>query len=108
MDEESSLFLHHLRVSTALNSVSSEVTASEWVGTMKEWRETTTTNPIGVHLGHHKTLVREFPPTDEAPPSGVVTLESNVSSFYKAISISSTMPLDTHTCTDDGKGLPHS
>jgi hypothetical protein len=76
LDEASTLFLHQFRVLTALISVSPEDTASEWVGKMKVWRETTTTNPSGMHLGHHKALVREFPPTDEAPPPGAVTLES--------------------------------
>jgi hypothetical protein len=48
LDETANLFLHQFRVSTALNSVSSEVTASEWVGKMKVWRETTTTSPSGI------------------------------------------------------------
>jgi hypothetical protein len=76
LDEASTLFLHQFRVSTALNSVSSEVTANEWIGKMKVRRETTTTSPSGMHLGHHKALLREFPPRDEAPPPGAATLES--------------------------------
>jgi hypothetical protein len=75
IDETSTLFLHQFRLSTALNSISSAVTEREWVGKMKVWRETTTTSPSGMHLGHHKALLKEFPVTDEAPPGGQPSIE---------------------------------
>ena len=76
LDETTTLFLHQFRLSTALNSISSAVTEREWVGKMKVWRETTTTSPSGMHLGHHKALLKDFPISDEICPPGELTLES--------------------------------
>jgi hypothetical protein len=39
--------------SSPLNAVSNEVTLAEWTGKMKSWKETTSTSPSGMHLGHH-------------------------------------------------------
>jgi hypothetical protein len=60
LDETNMLFLHQLRVSTVLNSIKSEVTEAEWLGKMKSWKETTSTSPSGMHLGHYKALLGEF------------------------------------------------
>jgi hypothetical protein len=58
LDDASTSFLHQLKVSTALNSISSVVTAKEWLGKMIVWRESTTTSPSGMHLGHHKEIIK--------------------------------------------------
>jgi hypothetical protein len=54
--------------SSPLHVVSDEVTLEEWTGKMKFWKETTSTSPSGMHLGHHKTLIKPFHP--ENPPVG--------------------------------------
>jgi hypothetical protein len=76
LDEASTSFLHQLKVSTALNSISSAVTAKEWLGKMTMWRESTTTSPSGMHLGHHKALRKGFPVSDENSPPELQTTES--------------------------------
>ena len=35
---------------------SSEITHDEWKNKFKHWKESTSTSPSGVHLGHYKTL----------------------------------------------------
>jgi hypothetical protein len=45
---------------------------------MKSWKETTSTSPSGMHLGHHKTLIKQFHP-DNPPantPPALLELES--------------------------------
>jgi hypothetical protein len=76
VDETSTHFLHQFKVSTALNSVSSAITMQEWVGKMKVWHKSTTTSPSGMHLGHHKALLKVLPAPSEAPQPGIRTLES--------------------------------
>jgi hypothetical protein len=44
--------------SSPLDVVSDEVTLAEWTGKMNSWKETTSTSPSGMHLGHHKTLIK--------------------------------------------------
>jgi hypothetical protein len=65
--------------SSPLNAVSEEVTLAEWTGKMKSWKETTSTSPSGMHLGHHKTLIKPFlleNPPPETPPE-LLELESH-------------------------------
>jgi hypothetical protein len=76
LNETSTHFLHQFEVSTALNSVSSAITMQECVGKMKVWRESTTTSPSGMHLDHHKTLLKVLPAPSESPQPGTLTLES--------------------------------
>jgi hypothetical protein len=64
--------------SSPLNAVSDEVTLDDWTGKMKSWKETTSTSPSGMHLGHHKTLIKQFHP-DNPPantPPELLELES--------------------------------
>ena len=37
------------------------------MGKLKRWRESTSTSPSGLHLGHHKSLVIPFPPPPNPP-----------------------------------------
>jgi hypothetical protein len=59
-DAPSSLFLQQFKITTALNSIPSAITLQEWTGKMNVWRETTTTSPSGMHLGHHKALLTDL------------------------------------------------
>jgi hypothetical protein len=56
------LLLKHMEKATTLDSVKEAITEEEWVGKMRVWRESTQSSPSGMHLGHHKSLVREFLP----------------------------------------------
>jgi hypothetical protein len=69
-------FLHHLKVSTALNSITSEVTEAEWTGKTKVWKETTTTSPSGMHLGHHKALLMDLSSVDTTSPPRKLTMDA--------------------------------
>jgi hypothetical protein len=46
---------------------------------MKSWKETTSTSPSGMHLGHHKTLIKPFLPDNPPPetPPELLELESH-------------------------------
>jgi hypothetical protein len=64
--------------SSPLDAVSDKVTLDEWTGKMKSWKETTSTSPSRMHLGHHKTLIKLFHP-DNPPantPPKLLELES--------------------------------
>jgi hypothetical protein len=64
--------------SSPLDAVSDEVTLAEWTGKMKSWKETTSTSPSGMHLGHYKTVIKQFLPDDPPPetPPELLELES--------------------------------
>lgn len=59
------LLLTALKQATALDSITHTFTEKEWVGKMKIWNELTTTSPSGLHLGHHKALVKPIPIQDK-------------------------------------------
>lgn len=50
---------------TKLNSINKYLTEDEWIGKLKKWRESTTTSPSKLHLGHHKSLIYPFDDTDK-------------------------------------------
>jgi hypothetical protein len=56
------LLLKHMEKTTDLDFVTDVITEEEWIGKMRVWHESTQTSPSGMHLGHHKSLVREFLP----------------------------------------------
>ena len=45
------------RAATDLNVLPAEITADNFKGKMKKWRESTTTSPSGRHLGRYKALL---------------------------------------------------
>ena len=53
------LLLQHLKLTTEMAQLRSFPTIShdELVGKLKVWRESTTTSPSGMHLGHYKSLI---------------------------------------------------
>ena len=50
---------------TKLDSIKGYLTEQEWVGKMKVWRESTSTSPSKLHLGHHKSLIYKFDDDDK-------------------------------------------
>jgi hypothetical protein len=65
--------------SSPLDAVSNDITLDEWTGKMKSWKETTSTSPSGMHLGHHKALIKPFLPDNPPPgtPPELLELESH-------------------------------
>jgi hypothetical protein len=53
---------------------------------MKSWKETTSTSPSGMHLGHHKTLIKPFLPDNPPPgtPPELLELESQRQDIVQA------------------------
>ena len=53
------LLLHHLKLTDEMAQLCSFPTIlhEEFVGKLKAWRESTTTSPPGMHLGHYKSLI---------------------------------------------------
>ena len=61
--------LQQFRASSVLDSIDTPLTLAEWTGAMTVWNEVTSTSPSGMHLGHHKALLIEFPSPKDGPPS---------------------------------------
>ncbi|KAG7341114.1 hypothetical protein IV203_023067 [Nitzschia inconspicua] len=55
------LMLTHFRRTTDLDTITAQITEAEWEGKMKVWNENTSTSPSGMHLGHHKAIIKPFP-----------------------------------------------
>jgi hypothetical protein len=53
---------------------------------MKSWKETISTSPSGMHLGHHKTLIKPFLPDNPPPetPPELLELESQHQAIVQA------------------------
>ena len=53
------LLLQHLKVSEDMtHSIGTDtISDEEFIGKLKVWKESTTTSPSGVHLGHYKSLI---------------------------------------------------
>ena len=59
------IFIEHMQRTTKLDSISGYLTENEWVGKMKVWRESTSTSPSKLHIGHHKILIYKFDDGDK-------------------------------------------
>jgi hypothetical protein len=72
--------------SSPLDAVSDEVTVSEWVGKMKTWKGKMPTSPSGMHLGHHRSLIKPFIPADPTPemPPELLELEDHRQQLLEA------------------------
>jgi hypothetical protein len=71
LDDNVSILLKHLKQTEAIAPMqkSPTITKDEFIEKLKIWRETTTTSPSGLHLGHYKALLAKhtfsFIPEDE-------------------------------------------
>ncbi len=52
MTAATSLLIHHLQAKTA-EEIQTTITKEEVLGKLKKWKESTTTSPSGLHLGHY-------------------------------------------------------
>ncbi len=58
LPQEVAKLVQHLQQTEEMKSTSIQptITEQEFVGKLKAWRESTTTSPSGLHLGHYKAL----------------------------------------------------
>jgi hypothetical protein len=59
------VLLKKLLYATEPNSVPWEMTAEDCRGATKAWRESTSTSPSGLHLGHDKAIMRDEKPLED-------------------------------------------
>jgi exonuclease III len=59
LDENVALLIQHLKQSAEMAAVISHptITEQEYIGKLKVWKESTSTSPSGLHLGHYKALI---------------------------------------------------
>ena len=58
------IMIEHMKATTKLDSIDKILIEDEWVGKLKVWRESTSTSPSNMHLGHHKSLIYTFDDND--------------------------------------------
>lgn len=56
MSRKLQVFLEECRQPDTVKQISSFITIEDFIKTVKEWKETTSTSPSGRHLGHYKTV----------------------------------------------------
>jgi hypothetical protein len=61
------LLIKHCKHTSPMDSITAEITEEQFTSRMKVWRESTTTSPSGVDLGHYKALLNphSLDPTSE-------------------------------------------
>ena len=59
LDDNVALLIQHLQQSEAMEALETRPTISEqeYAGKLRVWRESTSTSPSGMHLGHYKALI---------------------------------------------------
>ena len=57
LDTISQLLVRHMKAKTPLDIITNHITLKDWIGKLQVWKESTSTSPSGLHLGHHKALV---------------------------------------------------
>jgi hypothetical protein len=67
LSELQQIFLDHCKKSVPLDSISAEITEAQFKSRFRAWRESTTTSPSGIDLGHYKALVNDH----ALPPNSV-------------------------------------
>ena len=58
------IMIEHMQATTRLNAVDDLLREEELVCKLTVWRESTSTSPSGLHLGHHKALIYPFEDDD--------------------------------------------
>lgn len=66
LDDNVALLIQHLKQSEEMAALDSRSTISEeeYVGKIRVWRESTSTSPSGMHLGHYKASIARHEYTD--------------------------------------------
>ena len=59
LDDNVALLIQHLQQSSAMAELVSHptITENEYTGKLRVWKESTSTSPSGLHLGHYKVLI---------------------------------------------------
>jgi len=99
IDDISRLFLKQFQKLTDLDSIPATITKAEWVGKMKVWNEATTTSPSGLHLGHHKCLIREIDIPQEGSASDKVIEELEELESHREKMLAAQITLINHAIT---------
>ena len=77
VDDLSREMLAYFAYKTTPDVIEASLTTEEFVGKMKVWNEVTSTSPSGMHLGHHKSIVREIKETGPKSQRGTTrTIQS--------------------------------
>jgi hypothetical protein len=94
LSESTQMLLEHLQMSREMASLQgeAEITEEEFIGKLKVWRESTTTSPSGIHLGHYKALLARhqyshIPDDDETEEDGIrkVQLRDELNGMQQAM-----------------------
>ena len=80
------LLLYHMQQIQYLvdQKLASTITPDEFKGKLKAWRESTSTSPLGQHLGHYKTLVARHECSDVTDEDALEDIEkrNELARFY--------------------------
>ena len=57
MSRESQVFLEECRRPLPVKPIDTVISVADYIKTVKEWKETTSTSPSGRHLGHYRTAI---------------------------------------------------
>jgi hypothetical protein len=75
LNEHTALLIQHLKQSAEMAALETYPTISEqeYIGKLKVWKESTSTSPSGLHLGHYKALIarHDYSDVDESDPEAV-------------------------------------
>jgi len=78
--------LDFCKMTSELDSLPYEITAAEFSGKIRNWKESTTTSPSGRHLGRYKALYTQFPKSaDPAIKEETEMLTSHQTEMREAI-----------------------
>ena len=66
LDDNVELLIEHMKQSAEMAALESHptVTEAEYTQKLKVWKESTSTSPSGLHLGHYKALISKHQYTD--------------------------------------------
>ena len=67
LDDLTKKFVKHMQRVTLLDSVKKLVTTEEFIDKVKTWKESTSTSPSGLHLGHYHAMVQRHDLQEDHP-----------------------------------------